>query len=197
MNISKLRVGQMDVNCYLVYDQNSSETLIIDPGDAVDYISDSIEKLHLKPIAIVATHGHFDHIMGVYDLALIYQIPFLMHEEDKFLLDRLSETAKYFLGYDVSIQKPKISKDINHNNTIVVGKHEVKIVHLPGHTPGSIGIVDKIGKNFIVGDTFFADGSIGRYDFSYSSHEKLQKSILYIKRNYSDYHFYPGHGELF
>src|SRR3989344_147687 len=100
MEIITLPVGQMQANCYLVYDKKSLKTLIIDPGDDADYIERIISDHSLIPQAIIATHGHFDHIMAVTELVFAYTIPFKINCEDKFLIKNMFASAKHFINID-------------------------------------------------------------------------------------------------
>ena len=97
----KLKLGEVSTNCYLVWEEKNKDCLIIDAADNGVFISEEIEKLRLKPIMIMATHGHFDHVMGVLALKLIYKIPFACSSKDEFLLNRQQETAEFFLGHKV------------------------------------------------------------------------------------------------
>ena len=91
--VRKFTVGQMQENCYVLIDSESREALVIDPGDDASYLAEQINKEEAKPVAILATHGHFDHVLAALELQLIYQVPFRMSQDDQFLLDRMSETA--------------------------------------------------------------------------------------------------------
>ena len=86
MEIEKLIVGQLQTNCYLVWDKKTREGIIIDPGDDAEYIISRIKDLEIKPQMILATHGHFDHVLAVLELKLAFKIPFLLHRKDLFLV---------------------------------------------------------------------------------------------------------------
>lgn len=167
-----LVVGQMQTNCYIVDD------MIVDPGDDAEYI---ISHLTQKPSMIVATHGHFDHIMAARALQLAYNIPFYMHPDDNFLLSCMRSSAQHFLGLK-EIDPPPVATPIQN----------VQFFHTPGHTPGSICL--KFGDVLIVGDTIFADGGVGRTDHSYSSPEKLKESLAHILSLPPKTRILPGHG---
>ncbi len=172
MKIETLVVGQMATNCYIADD------IIIDPGDDAEYIM-----AHAKnPKMIVATHGHFDHIMAAYALQLAYSIPFYIHPDDIFLLATMQSSAKHFLGLRDVDPPPKPTPIEN-----------LPFIHTPGHTPGSICL--KFGNALFVGDTIFAHGAVGRTDFSYSDPVKLSESIQKIRSYPADTRLLPGHGE--
>jgi glyoxylase-like metal-dependent hydrolase (beta-lactamase superfamily II) len=192
MNITTLRVGQMAANCYLLTDEKTGETLIVDPGDDAEYIMDKIASGHGVPQAIVATHGHFDHIMAARALELAYTIPCLMRPEDEFLVARMDETAKHFLGIR-AVDPPPDVQPIGF--MLAVGKSKIEVVYTPGHTPGSICLYSPKDKILLTGDTIFADGGVGRTDFSYSDPSKISASLKKILSYPADTALYPGHGE--
>jgi glyoxylase-like metal-dependent hydrolase (beta-lactamase superfamily II) len=179
MKIETLVVGSMATNCYIV------DGLIIDPGDDAEYI---ISHLKTKPAMIVATHGHFDHIMAVYALQLAYNIPFVMNEADAFLLQNMRSSAMHFLKIK-SDPPPKITKFI-HDGERIAG---LTVLHTPGHTPGSISLVSD--EVIFSGDTIFADGAVGRTDHEYSDSAALSRSIKKILSLPSETMLLSGHGE--
>jgi len=192
MKVETLVVGQLATNCYLVWDPESLEAIIIDPGDAGDYIGEKILSLNLKPKLIVATHGHFDHILAVTELKLAFNISFLIHPKDEFLVRRVQRSAKFFVGIQTDLV-PKIDQYLKKEEEIKFGKEKLKILEIPGHTPGSVSFYSK-GILFS-GDTLFA-GGVGRTDFGYSSQKDLTESLEKIFTLPEETIVYPGHGEL-
>ncbi len=191
MGIEKLTVGQLATNCYLVWEDKKRETIIIDPGDDADFILRRILDRKLNPRAIVATHGHFDHILAVTELKLALDIPFLINEKDLFLLKRARESARHYLGVEVDPMTLP-DKFLKRNEEIKFGQEKLKVLETPGHTPGSISLVSK-GMVF-TGDTLFAEG-VGRTDFKYSSKEDLNKSLKKLSKLPGNTLVYPGHGD--
>ncbi|HLD25163.1 MAG TPA: MBL fold metallo-hydrolase [Patescibacteria group bacterium] len=185
-DIITLRVGQMAANCYLVVETKSKEGIIIDPGDDAEYIIDTLTKRGINPTAIIATHGHFDHIMAAFAIQKTYDIPVYVHANDIFLVGRMRESAKHFLGIDTDPEPDvtPISKKTLHGFTMLA---------TPGHTPGSICLAGD-GVLF-TGDTIFANGAVGRTDHTYSSHIDLLKSIQSILSLPARTKIYPGHGD--
>lgn len=194
IDIKTLTVGGMRVNCYLVIDRESEQVLIIDPGGDAYYIINVISGEDVTPTKIVATHGHFDHILSVTEIKLAYGIPFLMHKNDEFLLRRVKKSALYYAA--ISADPPsRVEEYLNEGDLIYIGKNKFKVLETFGHTPGSISLYSKKYRCIFVGDVIFARGSFGRYDFKYSDGKKLKKSIKKILSLPKDTIIYSGHGE--
>jgi glyoxylase-like metal-dependent hydrolase (beta-lactamase superfamily II) len=187
-------VGQMAENCYVVYDPDAREALVVDPGDDAEHIKDTIERSGLTPVRIIATHGHFDHIMAAYELQLIYRIGFFMHDGDAFLLDRMGESARRFLGVMPDLPPPELSGTLHAGDVIPVGRLRLTVMHVPGHTPGSIALYGSDEDVCIVGDLIFSGGGVGRTDFSYSSPLRMEESLSSVLNLPERTVIYPGHG---
>lgn len=194
-DVVSLPVGQMAANCYIVSDKKTGETVIIDPGDDAQYLIDEIQKRLLRPTFVVATHGHFDHIMGVAEVHSAFGIPFLIHTEDEFLLKTISDSVRHFLGKNISVIQPSVSGNVMEGSSIVLGENTLTCIEVPGHTPGSIAIVSDDDHIMFVGDTIFSAGSVGRTDFSYSDKQSLLQSIQRILTYPGQTRLFPGHGE--
>jgi glyoxylase-like metal-dependent hydrolase (beta-lactamase superfamily II) len=190
-----LVLGELQTNSYLLWEEKSKETVIIDAADDGVTISDEIEKRGLKPKFILATHGHFDHNLGVLDLKLIYNIPYCASQKDLFLLKRQQETASYFLKKEIKIPNlTKIDIDLDETNEIKLGNKIIKILKCPGHTPGGLAF---LADNFLFsGDTIFANGMVGRTDFDYSSTKDLNSSVEEILNLPKNTIILSGHGEV-
>ena len=203
MKIEKLIVGQLQTNCYLIIavrqleeKQSRRECLIIDPGDDADFIINRIRDLELKPIGIVATHGHFDHILSVTELKLAFGIPFYLHKADLSILKRTQSTAKYFTGLEVD-PPPPVDKYLKKGQILKVGRGNLKVIETPGHTPGSISLYSNKDKVVFVGDLLFAGGGVGRTDLQGGNAKLLDVSIKKILKLPKNTVVYPGHGEEF
>ncbi len=184
-------MGEMGTNCYLLW-SNDKKAIIIDPGDEGTEIAQIINELGLKPIVILLTHGHFDHIMGVIDLQLIFNIPVAMSQEDIFLTNRAQKTAQYYLKK--KINKIKIKTNNTSFKTIKLGEENIKIIKTPGHTPGSVCFYAQKSGLLFSGDTIFANG-VGDTRHQYSSKNELQKSIQKILKIDKNVLVLPGHGD--
>lgn len=193
LKVKRLTVGQLATNCYLVMDEATREVIIIDPGDDADYITRVISDLQAKPKAIVATHGHFDHILAVTELKLAYQIPFLVNKKDEFLLARMQDSARFFTHHNVD-PSPTIDGYLEGGDKLEIGNRKLEITDTPGHTPGSISLYSKKDKALFCGDVVFAEGKVGRVDFSYSSPKELKKSLWKLLALPGETKVYSGHG---
>lgn len=193
LKVRSLQVGHLRSNCYLLFDDQSDKGLIIDPGDNADSIQNIISVLEIKPVALIATHGHFDHILAVNELKLAYQIPFLMNQNDQFLLSRMRSSAEHFTGYDPG-PAPVIDLYLNKSEAFLRNDFSLEVLETPGHTPGCVCLYQKKEKLLFSGDTIFENGIIGRSDFSYSSPETLKDSIKKLKKLSNDVKVYSGHG---
>lgn len=193
-SIETLSVGQMSTNCYLLRDALTRNTVIVDPGDDAEYIAQKALNDGGIPVAIWATHGHFDHILGAYELALALGVPFHIHKKDRFLVDRMSQTASHFLGRTIIESPPVIGGDLSAKRSLTVGHVSVQLLETPGHTPGSVCFYLKEAHTLLSGDTIFAGGAVGRVDFSYSDAQALSESLSMILHLPDNTAIYPGHG---
>jgi len=187
-------LGELQNNCYLLWESDSKEAVIIDAADDGQAISEEIERLHLIPKMILSTHGHFDHNLGVLDLKLIYNIPIGMNRKDWFLMERQKETAKFFLKREIKTPNLiKLDVDLEEINKIDLGKEVIHIIKSPGHTPG--GVMFWVDNLLFTGDTIFAEGLRGDTSHSYSSVRDLFRSVCAAMKLPDKTIILPGHGE--
>lgn len=194
MRIERLVVGQLATNCYLVWDEKTQEAIIIDPGDAADFIIRKIQDFNLKPKLIIVTHGHFDHVLAAAELKLVFQVPFLMNKKDLAILKRMKESTRYFTGIIPDLPPPRVDKFIKEGDIIKFGKENLKVIETPGHSPGGVALYNRGEGVLFSGDTLFQQG-VGRTDFSYASEKDLIKSIKKLFKLPPQTKVYPGHGE--
>jgi len=190
MKVNVLPVGQLATNCYIVF--SKSDAVIIDPGDDAGFIINKIKDLELKPKLILATHGHFDHVLAATELKLAFNIPFFIHKNDEFLLKRMSQTAKYFIGFDPG-PAPIPDNFLKESEVIKFGLDKLTVIYTPGHTPGSVSFYSK-GVVFS-GDLLFSGGAVGRTDLEGGDKQLLDKSIKKILKLPGITTIYAGHGQ--
>ena len=190
INITKYASKNMDVNTYVLAKENKA--LVIDPGFNGQSVITHLKNYNLQLIAIVLTHGHYDHIR---DLKMIVdeKIPVFIHEDEKdFLYDPNLNLSMMFRD-DFILSKNIEVVTIVENETIDFVKEKLNVIHLPGHTKGSVGLV--YNQHFFSGDTLFFD-SIGRTDLPTGNMGKIYASLKKIKKILPKNSIvYPGHGK--
>ncbi|MGK0256379.1 MAG: hydroxyacylglutathione hydrolase [Arcobacteraceae bacterium] len=178
MNINIQPMGPYQTNCYIATIDNKD--FIIDPGvGATSWVLQNIT----NPIAILNTHGHFDHVWSNDELSKKLDIPIYCPKDDCFML----ENDPFGQGTPKSVP----DFEIEHDETIILSGVEIKFHFFPGHTPGCSAI--QIEDNLFSGDFIFK-GSIGRVDFPYSNPEDMKNSIHKVLSWNKDVTIYPGHG---
>ncbi|MEH7345521.1 MBL fold metallo-hydrolase [Bacillus sp. JJ1532] len=175
MEWNQLPLGPLQTNCYILSKENNI-CLIFDPGEESDKLSSYIQKANLKPVAIILTHAHFDHIGAVDDIREEYNIPVYIHEKEAdWLLDpALNGSSRYEMIPNISCKPADII--INNEQEIRIGDFTLQIYETPGHSPGSISIYIKDSGLVVAGDALFY-GSIGRTDLPGGNHQQLLNSI--------------------
>ncbi|MFN7181435.1 MAG: MBL fold metallo-hydrolase [Planctomycetota bacterium] len=173
LTVTKIPVGPFVMNCYIIFNIENNNTVVIDPGDEIEKIKNYIEDNNLKVQAVLNTHGHIDHAGKVAKFLGYFKVDYLIHKEDIFWLDRLEEQSRVF-GLEF-VGKPQPTKFLNDGDILDYFLGEtIKVIHTPGHTPGSTSFL--IGKELFTGDTLFK-GTIGRTDFPKSDYGQLISSI--------------------
>lgn len=177
LNIRSFTFNPFQENTYVIYN-DKNECWIIDPGmhdnDELKLFSDFIIQQNLKPQAIINTHTHIDHILGVAALKDKYNIPFAIHKDDQPVLNGAAGSAMLF-GFQFG-PSPDVDFYLKENDTYDIGEDKLKILLVPGHSPGSIAFYYPEGKWVISGDALFY-GSIGRTDLPGGNHQQLLDSI--------------------
>ena len=190
MILKTFPLGLIGANSYLLIDEESKEAILIDLGGDFTQIKNELEKNNATLKFILNTHGHFDHIMGERDAQNIVDVPVFVHENDKNLVENLPKQLERF-GFVQNTEPPKNIKTFTENDTFKLGDKEIKVIHTPGHTPGSVCFLTD--KNLFSGDTLFYT-SVGRTDFEGGSFKELSNSIKEkLFKLDDDITVYPGH----
>lgn len=193
MFIDTVMVGPLQENSYVVACEETKEAVIIDPGAEPERIYRVLTFHEFSLKYVLNTHGHPDHVGGVANILEKTGVPFLMHQADAYLLKGFEhDPIRVYLLHAKTPPAP--DRFFQDNEIISVGKLEFKVLHTPGHTPGSVCFL--VEKVLFSGDTLFAN-SIGRSDLPGGNHEQLLASI----RNRllpldDDVKIYSGHGHV-
>lgn len=190
MIIKSLVVGSFQVNNHLVVDEVTREAALIDAGGDFEVVKKIADENKVKIKYILNTHGHMDHIAGDYDLQSKLGIKVLMHQDDEFLIKMMKQ---HLMMYGMPMyEQPSIDEYVKDGQEINVGELIFKVIHTPGHSPGSVCYL--VNDALFSGDTMFQD-SVGRTDLPGGSFNSLEKSvkekIFILDDNIT---VYPGHG---
>ena len=180
-------------NCSLIWDEQTRQAAVIDPGGDLEELLAQVERLDLKLEQIWLTHAHIDHAGGTGELASRLGLPIIgPHPGDQFWIDALPEQSARF-GFPPALAFTP-SRWLHDGDTVTLGSHTVQVRHCPGHTPGHVVFYSPELNRAFVGDVLFA-GSIGRTDFPQGNFDQLIASIktkLWPLGNETV--FIPGHG---
>jgi glyoxylase-like metal-dependent hydrolase (beta-lactamase superfamily II) len=192
MRYKMIIVGALETNCFLVYDPETLECAVVDPGSEPDKIFLAIAEEELHPVVLINTHGHVDHIGANRDIKDKFHIPLLIHSGDKGLL---TKTQSLEISLLLNAQdSPPADRTLADGDTVKIGKGCLRVLHTPGHTPGGISL---LGDGFLLsGDTLFFEG-VGRTDLPGGNQAQLERSIREkIMVLPDDTVVLPGHGPL-
>ena len=189
MIVKVLTVGPLAENCIIIYDEKTKDCVIIDPGADGEDILEEVKNFNVK--AILATHGHLDHVGQVGFLKQVLDIPFYMNVKDNFLINN-----DIFPGFSMIVKATKCPEpdfDLKEGDILTFGSISLSVIETPGHTPGSVCFYNEENKILISGDTLFA-GSVGRVDLPGGNGSELEKSLKKLMNLPEDTVVYPGHG---
>jgi glyoxylase-like metal-dependent hydrolase (beta-lactamase superfamily II) len=195
MHYRIIPVTPFQQNCTVLMCPETGDAAIIDPGGEPERILAAIDEMHARPLFILLTHGHLDHVGAAPTLAQRLSLPIVgPHREDAFWLNALPQQAQMF-GFP---PQPAFEPDrwLDAGDTLQVGAQRLEVLHCPGHTPGHLVYFHRASKLVQVGDVLFR-GSIGRTDFPRGNHADLLASIR--ERLFplgDDVTFLPGHGPI-
>jgi len=190
MLLKRITAGPLGVNCYIIACEQTGVGAVIDPGDDAPMILNVIAQQRLDVKYILLTHGHVDHLAHVSRIKNELGAQFLMHQDDAFLLKGLFAQALMF-GLP-NPGNPKPDRFIADGDEIALGNLTIKVLHTPGHSPGSVTYF--VENKLFVGDLIFA-GSIGRTDLPKGNFQTLIHSVQTKIFTLPDSTIiYPGHG---
>ena len=198
LKVKCIQCNMLQENCYIVSDEATREAAIIDCGAyyeaewqaIVRYISEQ----KLTVVRLLCTHGHFDHVMGCPKVKAAYGLHPDIHPDDKFLIDSVSEHMKLMLGVPLSGDMPQAGQWLADGDTVALGQSTLKVLHTPGHSPGSVIFYSEADQLAFTGDTLFRM-SVGRTDLDGGSWSQLMQSLSTVVAQLpSATVVLPGHG---
>jgi glyoxylase-like metal-dependent hydrolase (beta-lactamase superfamily II) len=197
MKVSRFTFNMFGVNTYILWDDISREALIVDPGMINEKEQKEIKafldanNLNLKHL--INTHMHIDHAFGISYVKENYNLKLECNLEDQFLAQRLKEQANMF-GLPIPMSDLQIDKDLKDGEKIQLGDEHISILHVPGHSPGSVVLYAPQSNFIISGDVLF-NTSIGRTDLPGGNYAQLINAINNkLMTLPDDVIVYPGHG---
>lgn len=182
-NVDTLVVGPIQTNCYFLSNQNK-DTIIIDPGEDFELIKKHVAEHKLVPVAIINTHGHYDHLFANKEVKEHYKIPSYFPLADKELIK--VQTELY------GVPSFEIDNYFDDQDKIKIAGIELDVISTPGHSAGSSCL--KLGQILFTGDTMFANGDYGRTDLWSGSDQDIRESLVKLLKYPDDIIVYPGHG---
>ena len=182
MNIKRFMCNPLQENCYVVSD-DTKECVIIDCGcyypNEKDALKNYISENSLKPVHLIATHGHLDHNFGNADIFQTYGLKVEVCSEDAYLIEHLPEQGADLFGMRIIEEQPEVGRWLKDGDTITFGNHSLKVMQTPGHTPGSALLYCEAEHTVFTGDTLFRM-SIGRTDFDGGSWQQMEQSLTNV-----------------
>ena len=176
LNAGIIPVTGFQQNCTILFDSETREGVVVDPGGDVDRIVQTIRENGLEIKAIWLTHGHIDHAGGAMDLKDTLGVEIVgSHRDDLPLLQGLEQQARMF-GMDGAVRNVTPDRWLEDGDTVSFGEHVFQVLHCPGHAPGHVVFYNEKARFAHVGDVLFR-GSIGRTDLPGGNHEQLIRSI--------------------
>lgn len=191
LRIEAIPVGPFQANAYILVDDVARRAVIVDPGAEGDALAAHLVSQGLGLDAIWVTHGHLDHVGGIMGVRRAFpEAPIWLHAADRPLYDNVAMQAR---AYGIPLESPPPpDKEWDEGDSVTLGDHTFRIVHLPGHAPGHVALV---GDDVVfIGDVVFA-GSIGRTDLPMSDPRAMQQSLGRVAEWPGHLVLYPGHGQ--
>lgn len=187
MEVNVLPLGQLGTNCYIFYQKGASKCGVVDPGGQGEQLAQWLKDKGLEPEAILLTHGHFDHILGIPGLRAAWpNLPIYCHPADI----GEGETTSLFGQSFPTVSSFGNVTPYQEGDKLTVAGVELEVLDTPGHTPGSVTL--RTEDALFTGDTLFA-GSMGRTDFEGGNEEQMMASLRRLAELERDYQVLPGH----
>lgn len=193
LKIQSFVLGPVMTNAYLIWDEGTKHGIVIDPGSHPTELATAIQEKQLSIEAILLTHAHFDHIGGVEDVRKMSDADVYIHEQEADWLTDPEKNGSALFGAG-RIQAKEADVLLSGGETFTFLGEEVRIIHTPGHSPGSVSYYWENHQFVVSGDVLF-QGSIGRTDLPGGNHETLMKSISQLIELPEETSVLPGHGE--
>jgi glyoxylase-like metal-dependent hydrolase (beta-lactamase superfamily II) len=190
LNIDIVNVGIIGTNCYIIYN-DKKEAIVIDAGDDAHKIYNKVEELGVKVVALMLTHGHFDHISAVDEVAQHYGVTVYAGKGETRLLTDAKMNGSAYYRRDKTVSEFEKLED---NGDIELGGIKFKVMFTPGHTEGSVCYYVEDAKVLFSGDTLFKE-SVGRTDMATGDDRKIIQSLDKLMELDDDVDVYPGHSE--
>ena len=179
LKVYAMALGAYQTNCYIIHEENSKTCCVVDPGYEANAILDKLDALGLTLEAILLTHGHFDHVGAVKELAAETQCDVYIHPEDLALPPMMTAGALYY------------TKTYAEGTQLKLAGLSICVLHTPGHTPGSVCLL--VDNTILSGDTLF-QGSCGRTDLPGGDWATITRSLKRLAAVEGNFWVYPGHG---
>lgn len=195
MKIKKFVFNSFQVNTYVVYDDTLA-CVIIDPAceskEEQTLLLSFVKEQQLKPVAVLNTHGHVDHVLGNKFVSSSFDVPVYAHEADFFLI---REAVSFAAVFGMQVTQPDLpDKELEEGISFVFGNSSLEILHVPGHSPGSVVLYNREHSILLAGDVLF-EGSIGRTDLPMGDYDGLIRHITSKVLSLPEKTVvYPGHG---
>jgi len=179
LKVHAMALGAYQTNCYIIHDEHSKTCCVIDPGYDADAILDKLDSLGLTLEAIALTHGHFDHVGAVRDLAAETQCQVYLHPDDLSMPPMMTAGQLYY------------TKTYAEGSQLKLAGLDISVLHTPGHTPGSVCLL--VETSIFSGDTLF-QGSCGRTDLPGGDWATITRSLHRLAALEGNFWILPGHG---
>ncbi len=202
MLVAGFPAGSFATNCYVLAPGAGQACVVVDPGqDAVEPLERVLAEHRLTPVAVLLTHGHFDHTFSVAPVCDGHDVPAFVHPDDRDMLadpaKGLSREALAFFGGRLELREPREVRPLADGAALELAGLALRVDHTPGHTPGSVVFSTATAQGdevILAGDTLFA-GSIGRTDLPGGDHATMLRSLRDRLLTRDDAaHVLPGHG---